>query len=122
MRILADVNVPKATIETLRLAGHDVLWAMDRMATNADFEILAEAQCEIRIVLTNDKDFGDIAVHAGLPAECGVILLRLKGLSLDETAARTTEAIGSRADWAGHFAVVDRIRIRIRPLPPKSLP
>ncbi len=31
------------------------------MATNADFEILAEAQIESRIVLTNDKDFGDIA-------------------------------------------------------------
>ena len=49
---------------------------MDRMATNADFEILAEAQSDTRIVLTKDKDFGDIAVHAGLPAECGVILLR----------------------------------------------
>lgn len=122
MRILADVNVPKATIETLRLAGHDVLWAMDRMGTNADFEILAEAQSEIRIVLTNDKDFGDIAVHAGLPAECGVILLRLKGLSLDESVARTLEAIDSRTDCMGHFAVVDPRRIRMRPLPPKSIP
>lgn len=120
MRILADVNVPKATVDTLRLAGHDVLWAMDRMATNADFEILAEAQIESRIVLTNDKDFGDIAVHAELPAECGVILLRLKGLSLDESVARTREVIDSRTDWAGHFTVVDRRRIRMRPLLPKS--
>ena len=122
MQILANVNVPKATVEALRRVGHDVLWALERMATEADFQILAAAQLEKRIVLTNDKDFGDLAVHAGLPAECGVILLRLKGLSVDEVVARTLEAIGGRTDWANHFSVVDPRRIRMRRLPPKTLP
>ena len=98
MRILANENVPKATVEALRLAGHDVLLTLDRMAKDADFQILATAQSETRIVLTNDKDFGELAVHAGLPADCGVILLRLKGLSPDEVVERTMEVIGSRTD------------------------
>jgi predicted nuclease of predicted toxin-antitoxin system len=117
MQILANVNVPKATVEALRLARHDVLWALERMARDSDFEILAAAQSESRVVLTNHKDFGDLAVHAGLPAECGIILLRLKGLSPDEVVERTLEAIGSRTDWANHFSVVDKKRIRMRPLP-----
>lgn len=91
MRILANVNVPRSTVEALRLAGHDVAWALERMATDTDFKILAAAQIDARIVLTNDKDFGELAVRSGLPARCGVILLRLKGLSPDEAVARTVE-------------------------------
>jgi predicted nuclease of predicted toxin-antitoxin system len=122
MRILADVNVSKATVEALRSAGHDVLWALERLAAESDFAILSVAQHEVRTVLTNDKDFGHLAVHAGLPAECGVILLRLKGLSPDEVVTRTLGVIGSRTDWAGNFAVVDRRRVRLRPLPPATTP
>jgi predicted nuclease of predicted toxin-antitoxin system len=122
MRILANVNVPRATVEALRLAGHDVVWALDRMATDPDFAILAEAQRETRIVLTNDKDFGELAVRFGLPAGCGVILLRLKGLRPDEVVARTMDAIAGRNDWEGQFAVVDKRRVRMRPLPPAASP
>jgi predicted nuclease of predicted toxin-antitoxin system len=122
MRILANVNVPKASIEALRGSGHDVLWALECMASDEDFRILSAAQSEKRIVLTNDKDFGDLAVYAGLPAECGVILLRLKGLALDEVVVRTLEAIDGRTDWAGHFSVIDPRRIRMRPLSAGSSP
>ena len=122
MRILANVNVPRVTVEALRVAGHDVEWALERMATDADFKILAAAQHDSRLVLTNDKDFGELAVRAGLPASCGVILLRLKGLSPDEVVARTMEAIASRSDWAGNFAVVSAHRIRMRQLPASGKP
>ena len=92
------------------------------MATGTDLAILAEAQRDARILLTNDKDFGELAVHSSLPANCGVILLRLKGLTLEEVVARSTEAVSNRTDWAGHFAVVEPQRIRMRPLPPISTP
>jgi predicted nuclease of predicted toxin-antitoxin system len=122
MRILANVNVPRATVEALRLAGHDVVWALERMATDADFKILAAAQQDSRVVLTNYKDFGELAVRSGLPAGCGVILLRLKGLMPHEVVARTTKAIASRTDCAGNFAVVSPHRIRMRPLPTNAKP
>lgn len=118
MPILADVNGTKAIVVALRAVGHDVLWAGDQMASEPDFEILAQAQRQSRIVLTNDKDFSDLAIQAGLPAACGVILLRWNGMTLDEVVARAVQAITSRRDWAGHLAVVDRMRIRMRRLPP----
>jgi len=122
MLILANVNIPRATVEALRNGGQDVLWALERMATDTDFEILAEAQRTKRIFLTNDKDFGDLAFRSGLPAECGVILLRLKGLVPEDVVGRTLEAIDSRSDWAGQFAVVESRRIRMKPLSPRATP
>ena len=74
----------------------------------------------MRILLTNDKDFGDLAFHAGLPATCGIILIRLGKLAPDAIAHRTVQIVGSRSDWAGHLAVIDEHRVRMRPLPTGS--
>jgi predicted nuclease of predicted toxin-antitoxin system len=71
---------------------------------------------EIRVVVTHDKDFGELAFRSGLPAECGVILLRLAGSNPDEDNRRAVDAIESRDDWTGHFSVITDDRIRMRPL------
>jgi hypothetical protein len=63
-----------------------------------------------RVLLTFDKDFGG---RAGLPSSCGIILFRLPmPRDGNELARRVTE----RDDWAGHFAVIEPGRIRLRPL------
>ena len=49
------------------------------MRSVADDAILARAQTEERIVVTHDKDFGELAFRSQLPASSGVILLRLSG-------------------------------------------
>jgi predicted nuclease of predicted toxin-antitoxin system len=82
----------------------------------ADPEILARAQAESRIVVTQDKDFGELAFRRGLPARCGVILFRLVGSNPDADNRRMVEVVESRTDWAGQFAVATDDRIRIRPL------
>lgn len=120
MHLLANENVPRLTIEALRAAGHDLLWARTDMGGSSDEEVMARAQAENRILITCDKDFGNLAFHAGLPATCGVILLRVGNLPPEAGVQRTIQAIGSRADWAGNLAVVDAHRIRIRPLPARS--
>ena len=71
-------------------------------------------------MLTQDKDFGELAFRFGLPAECGVILLRLSGPNPDADNQRALLAVESRTDWAGHFSVVTDVRIRMRPLPGPS--
>ncbi len=68
-------------------------------------------------MLTHDKDFGELAFRVGLPAECGVILVRLSGTDADTDNKRVLEAIGSRTDWEGHFSVITEDRIRVRLLP-----
>ncbi len=117
MRFLANENVSATVIATLRQHGHDVLSVKESMRSAADDVILARAQADLRIVITHDKDFGELAFRIGLPAECGVILFRLTGPDRDADNRRAIEAIESRTDWAGHFSVVTDDRIRMRPLP-----
>jgi predicted nuclease of predicted toxin-antitoxin system len=116
MRILADENVPGPGVRGLRDAGQHVLWARESAAGRSDRDLLSRAQAERRLLVTYDKDFGELAVAAGLPAAAGVILVRLTGASPAHDDARAVAAILGRDDWAGHFAVVADDRVRLRPL------
>ncbi len=116
MRIVANENVTRTVIESLRAQGHDVLSVKESLRGAQDDAILAQAQSEKRIVVTHDKDFGELAFRVGLSAECGVILLRLAGTNNDTDNRRALEAIASRTDWAGHFSVISEDRIRMRRL------
>ena len=118
MRLLTDENISGTVVRLLRKRGHDVLSAKETMRSEPDESLLARAQAERRILVTHDKDFGELAFHGGLPAECGVILIRLAGDSPESDNSRTLEVIESREDWPGHFSVVTNDRIRMRPLPP----
>ena len=115
--VLADENFPGPVVRELRERGHDVAWVRDDMQGAADSEVLERAQAEGRTVITQDKDFGELAFHAGLPAGCGVVLLRLSGESPRVDNARAISALESRDDWRGCFSVVEAERIRMRPLP-----
>ena len=77
MRFLADVNIEKLIVDTLRELGYDVKWITEINIYLADNEILALANAENRILLTNDKDFGEIVFRQRLNTS-GVILLRVK--------------------------------------------
>ena len=118
MRLLANENVSATVIHTLRQRGHDVLSAKESMRGKSDSAVLQRARQEERLVVTHDKDFGELAFRNCLPAECGILLFRLSGADPASDSRRVLEAIESRQDWTGHFAVVTDDQIRIRPLPP----
>lgn len=122
MRFLVNENVPATVIQKLRQRGHDVLSVKESMRAEQDDVILVRAQAEKRIVVTHDKDFGELAFRSQLPSFCGVILFRLAGKSPDTDNERILEALASRTDWAGHFSVVTAGRIRMRPLPETPVP
>jgi predicted nuclease of predicted toxin-antitoxin system len=117
MRRVLNENITGTVTAELRQRGHDVLSVKESMRSEADDVILARAQREGRIVVTHDKDFGELAFRDGLPASCGVILLRLAGAEPETDNRRILEALGSRSDWAGHFSLITDDRIRMRPLP-----
>src|SRR5262245_11571733 len=119
MRLLANENFPGPAVEALRSAGHDVLWARSDLAGADDTTLLGRAQKEQRVVLTFAQDFGDLAFHWGLPAECGVILFRIGVPSPEIAAARAVAELAARTDWGGKFAVIEEHRVRVRPLPVK---
>jgi len=116
MRFLANENFPGNAVTELQMAGHDVVWVRTAAPGSKDEDVLAQAAREERIVLTFDKDFGELAWHAGLPASCGVVLFRLPMPPAPNVGSVLAARIGERADWAGHFTVLEPGRIRMRPL------
>ena len=92
-------------------------WVRTDAPGSNDQGVLARAQAEDRILVTFVKDFGELAFRTRLPATSGIILFRITSPSADAVARVAVQALASRADWAGHFAVVEDDRIRMTPLP-----
>lgn len=117
MRLLANENFPLDAVTALRENGHDVAWIREDARGTSDEQILRRAQQEERILITFDKDFGELAFRSKLPATSGVILFRVSAPSSDYVAQVAVQAIASRPDWAGHFSVIEDNRIRMTSLP-----
>ena len=69
MRFLVDESTGAAVVAYLRRVGHNVVAVAEAMPQADDPDILARAAGEDRILITNDKDFGELAFRFGLPAE-----------------------------------------------------
>jgi predicted nuclease of predicted toxin-antitoxin system len=117
MRFLADENVPFGVVEELITVGHDAEW-VGKLAPGApDGEVLKHAAMDGRILLTFDKDYGDLAHRretAVLPT--GIVLIRSPVPRTREDCRKLARAIAARDDWAGYFTVVEPGRIRRREL------
>jgi predicted nuclease of predicted toxin-antitoxin system len=120
MRLLANENFPLLAVTALRTAGHDVLWARSDMPGESDEAVLDRAQRENRLVLTFDKGFGEMAFRWGLPATCGIIVLRLRTQSPEHVRDLVVDLFAERDDWAGRFWLLEEHRLRSRPLPRSS--
>ena len=119
MRLLADENVPLPSVQRLRSAGIDIIAVAEDGAGSADVDVLRRAQDEGRILLTFDRDFGELVFWRGLSGQPGVIYCRFVPRSPTETAElllSLAEATGGA--FEGHFTVIDRDQVRRRPLPP----
>jgi Domain of unknown function (DUF5615) len=114
MRFLANENFPGAAVTALRAAGHDVVWVRTEMPGAADRDVLSLAVREERILLTFDKDLGELAHGLSLPLACGVVLFRIPMPKPSEAGQRLVELTKQRDDWGGHFSVVEPGRVRMR--------
>lgn len=121
MRVLANENIPRSAVDALHARGHDVVWARTDLPGADDETILQVAQRDGRVVVTQDKDFGELAFHYGLPASCGVVLFRLQLPDPETAARRMCAALEERDEWTGVFAVIEEGRTRTRPLPPSRV-
>ena len=115
MRFLAKENLPGAVVAAITAAGLDITWIRTVAPGASDPEVLARAVREQRILLTFDKDFGELAGRSPLPHACGVVLLRTDAETRQcRTASRGTH--NRTDDWAGHVSVITPGRIRMRAL------
>jgi len=117
MRFLADENFPLEAVEALRAGLFDVSWIREICPGTSDANVLSLAAGENRLLLTLDKDFGELAFRSGLPAASGVMLFRLSGLKPASMVRFILAAIKSVENPEGFFVIVEPSRIRLRPLP-----
>jgi len=116
MRFLANENFPGTAVAVLVAAGHDVVWVRNVAPGMCDPDVLAWATRDERILLTFDKDFGELARASALPSTCGVVLFRMPMPKPGDIGPRLGNLVMSRHDWASHFSVIEPGRIRMRPL------
>ena len=116
MRFLADENVSRLVVERLRADGVDVISVGETSPGLSDDGVLALANAEGRILITEDRDLGELVVRQQRDAR-GVILLELDRLSNAAEADLVARVVSGRADrLAGNLIVVEPGRIRVRPL------
>jgi predicted nuclease of predicted toxin-antitoxin system len=71
-RFLADENFPLPRVRLLRTAGYDVASIVEDAPGTADVAIMARAVAEGRILLTFDRDYGEIAYRLQQPTPSGI--------------------------------------------------
>ncbi len=114
MNLLADESVDGPIVEQLRQDGHDVLYVAEMEPSIPDEVVLQRANEHHALLVTEDKDFGELIYRQGL-VHLGVILVRLAGLS-PPTKARfvSTVIIERAAEMPSAFSVISPGLVRIR--------
>lgn len=114
MKLLSDEGIERTVVEGLRSAGHDVYWIAEETPGAEDVVILAKAKRLRRLILTNDKDFGELVYRLRGPT-FGVLLLRLGDLSSIDKASLVCKVIDSHADeLPSSFSVLTSKSLRVR--------
>jgi predicted nuclease of predicted toxin-antitoxin system len=113
MKILLDTCVWGGVVLELRAAGHDVVWAGDWQEDPGDDEILERAHGEGRVLVTLDKDFGELAIVHERP-HSGII--RLVNLASRQQAPTCLKAIElhEKELKSGAIITAEQTRLRIR--------
>lgn len=116
LKFLVDESSGKKLSNFLKTNNFDSIFAGDLFSGSEDSEVLAFAEKEERILITNDKDFGELIFRLGKPSS-GVIFLRLKK-DLPQTKQDYTLKIirELKLTLKNSFVIVTEDKIRIRSL------
>src|SRR5690348_13333133 len=117
MRWLADECVAARLVAAMRTAGHDVKYVAEEAPSSGDGNVLSHALREGRLLLTEDKDFGDLIFGKSAEPSFGVVLLRIRDEDSNLAWPRLQHAIelfGERLFRA--FTVVSKAKFRIHML------
>ena len=114
MNVLLDTCVWGGALQDLETAGHDVIWVGNWDEDPGDDEILACAYRERRILVTLDKDFGELAIVHRKP-HCGIIrLVNLSATQQGPICLTVLKRYGMEL-LSGAIVSADFDRVRFRP-------
>ncbi len=113
---MADECCDAGLVSSLREDGHDVLYVLERKPGVSDDEVLIEAYNEERILVTEDKDFGEL-VYRLKKRSRGIILIRMDVKERQMKWLRLKQLIENYEErLPGHVVVIDSHKYRFRPL------
>jgi predicted nuclease of predicted toxin-antitoxin system len=114
LKLLIEVGVGKSVENWLKNASYDVLALRDINPRMSDKDILKVAVSEGRLLITMDKDFGELVYHSSKP-HLGVLLLRLEDATSDEKVEVIKKIFTEHSEeLANHFCVYQNGILRIR--------
>jgi predicted nuclease of predicted toxin-antitoxin system len=116
VRWLADECLDAGLVRRLRGAGHDVSYIAEMASGTTDVEIIRRAHNDGRLLLTEDKDFGELVFRSSETVP-GLVLLRIrperrliKWIRLEAAVQQFGKGL------LGRYLVIEDIRFRSRPL------
>lgn len=116
MNFLADEGVDRQIVDHLRRDGHTVRYVAEMEPGISDDTVLDLAHREAEVLLTADKDFGELVFRQRRIAS-GILLVRLAGLSPARKAEVVASAVNQHGgELSGAFAVLTPGAFRIRRL------
>jgi len=112
--LLCDEGVDRPIVDHLREQGHEVLYVAEMSPGITDEAVLVEANRRGALLLTLDKDFGDLVFRQNRLSS-GVLLLRLSGLDPAEKQTTVSSALRLHGEeLIGAFSVLSSGKLRIR--------
>lgn len=118
MQFLANENFPMFSVNKLRDTGYSVIAISQLMPGAKDERVLEYANSNSQIILTFDRDYGELIYKQGLPLPEGIIYLRFIPLTPEEPADLILTLLANQHIYLqGRFTIVRRNNVRQRPLP-----
>jgi predicted nuclease of predicted toxin-antitoxin system len=114
---LANENISKAAVGFLRESGHDVRWIAEDFPSIKDEVVIDLAAIENRIIVTFDRDYGELIFNKGTRRPKGVVYVRLKEFTPEAPAALILRYLSiSPSIFDGYFNVLTESGIRRKKL------
>jgi len=117
LNFLADESCDFRVVRALREAGHDVLVVCEFAKRMQDQEVMNLSACEERVLITEDKDFGQLIYAHGTPSRA-VILTRYPVTVRQRLSSDIVKLVQQKGEaLQGSFVVLEPGRVRITRLP-----
>lgn len=114
MNFVADENIDSQIVQRLRTEGHEVFYVAECDPGIEDEAVLTHSRTLNAILITSDKDFGELVFRQRL-LHTGILLLRLGGFSPEQKAAAVAKAVESHGkELAIGFSVLSESALRVR--------
>jgi predicted nuclease of predicted toxin-antitoxin system len=113
VKFVADESCAGPVIRALRQAGHDLIAIAETAGSSSDEAVMEKARTEGRVLITEDRDFGELIYARGRPTE-GVLFVKFHSRLRHAKNAAVVEAVAKLGErLRGAFTVIEPGRVRL---------